>query len=147
MIELLCYNWRFANFWLEIRSPWPNLPVKVSNRSITGYHLNTFTIRISLHFSSAQEFQMGNFQKYWSQNVGQDFIVLTFSYIISVDFSLLLNSWSLHMLSLALSGSPSKISCKDKVKSNSKYLIITLSWRSFKENLVNYHSRIQLFFA
>ena len=50
----------------------------MSNRSITGYHLNTFTIRISLHFSSAREFQMGNFQKYWSQNVGQDFIVLDF---------------------------------------------------------------------
>ena len=49
-----------------------------SNRSITGYHLNTFTIRISRHFSSAREFQMGNFQKYWSQNVGQDFIVLYF---------------------------------------------------------------------
>ena len=51
---------------------------KVSNRSITGYHLNTFTICISLRFSSAREFQMGNFQKYWSQNVGQDFIVLDF---------------------------------------------------------------------
>jgi hypothetical protein len=51
---------------------------KVSNRSITGYHLNTFTIRISRRFSSAREFQMGNFQKYWSQNVGQDFIVLDF---------------------------------------------------------------------
>ena len=49
---------------------------KVSNRSITGYHLNTFTICISRRFSSAREFQMGNFQKYWSQNVGQDFIVL-----------------------------------------------------------------------
>jgi hypothetical protein len=36
----------------------------------------TFTIRISQCFSSAQEFQMGNFQKYWSQNVGQDFLVL-----------------------------------------------------------------------
>ena len=59
-------------------SPWPNLPVKVSNRSITRYHLNTFTIRISRRFSSAREFQMGNFQKYWSQNVGQDFIVLDF---------------------------------------------------------------------
>ena len=54
------------------------LPVKVSNRSITGYHLNTFTIRISRRFSSARKFQMGNFQKYWSQNVGQDFIVLDF---------------------------------------------------------------------
>ena len=30
--------------------------------------------RISRLFSSAREFQMGNFQKYWSQNVGQDFI-------------------------------------------------------------------------
>ena len=38
----------------------------------------TFTIRISLCFSSAREFQMGNFQKYWSQNVGQDFIILYF---------------------------------------------------------------------
>ena len=47
-------------------------------QTITGYHLNTFTIRISLRFSSAREFQMGNFQKYWSQNVGQDFIVLDF---------------------------------------------------------------------
>ena len=50
----------------------------MSNRSITGYHLNTFTIRISRRFLSAQEFQMGNLQKYWSQNVGQDFIVLDF---------------------------------------------------------------------
>jgi len=50
----------------------------VSNRSITGYHLNTFTIHISRRFSSAREFQMGNFQKYWSQNVGQDFILLNF---------------------------------------------------------------------
>jgi hypothetical protein len=36
------------------------------------------TIRISRRFSSAREFQMGNFQKYCSQNVGQDFIVLDF---------------------------------------------------------------------
>ena len=50
----------------------------MSNRSITGYHLNTFTICYSRRFSSAREFQMGNFQKYWSQNVGQDFIVLDF---------------------------------------------------------------------
>ena len=50
----------------------------MSNRSITGYHLNTFTIRISRRFSSAREFQMENFQKYWSQNVGQDFIELDF---------------------------------------------------------------------
>jgi hypothetical protein len=40
--------------------------------------LNTFTIRISRRFSSTREFQMGNFQKYWSQNVGRDFIVLDF---------------------------------------------------------------------
>ena len=33
---------------------------------------------VSLHFSTAREFQMGNFQKYWSQNVGQDFIVVDF---------------------------------------------------------------------
>jgi hypothetical protein len=52
--------------------------LKVSNRSITGYHLNTFTIRISRRFSSAREFQMGNFQKYWSQNIGQDCIRTTF---------------------------------------------------------------------
>jgi hypothetical protein len=38
----------------------------------------TFTIRISRRFSSVREFQIGNFQKYWSQNVGQDFIVLDF---------------------------------------------------------------------
>jgi hypothetical protein len=67
------YNHQHLN-----QSPWPNLPVKVSNRSITEYHLNTFTIRISRRFSSVQEFQMGNFQKYWSQNVGQDFIVFDF---------------------------------------------------------------------
>ena len=48
------------------------------NRSITGYHLNTFTIRISQRFSSVRKFQMGNFQKYWLQNVGQDFIVFDF---------------------------------------------------------------------
>jgi hypothetical protein len=30
-----------------------------------------------INFKS-REFQMGNFQKYWSQNVGQDFIVLDF---------------------------------------------------------------------
>ena len=48
------------------------------NRSITGYHLNTFTIRIFQRFSSVRKFQMGNFQKYWLQNIGQDFIVLEF---------------------------------------------------------------------
>ena len=47
---------------------------QINNR----YHLNTFTTRISQRFSSAWEFQMGNFQKYWSQNVGQDFIVPDF---------------------------------------------------------------------
>jgi hypothetical protein len=48
----------------------------------------TFTIRISRRFSSAREFQMGNFQKYWSQIVGQDFIVLDFFHgrkILKVD--------------------------------------------------------------
>ena len=37
--------------------------------------------RISRRFSSAREFQMGNFQKYWSQNVDQDFIVLDFFHV------------------------------------------------------------------
>ena len=48
----------------------------------------TFTIRISLRFSSARKFQMGNFQKYLSQNVGQDFIVFDFFHrqkILKVD--------------------------------------------------------------
>jgi hypothetical protein len=48
----------------------------------------TFTIRISQRFSSAQEFQMGNFQTYWSQNVGQGFFVLDFFHgrkILKVD--------------------------------------------------------------
>ena len=49
--------------------------VKQINNRIS---LNTFTIRISLRFLSALEFQIGNFQKYWSQNVGQDFLVLYF---------------------------------------------------------------------
>jgi hypothetical protein len=40
-----------------------------------------FTIRISQRFPSAREFQMGNFQKYRSQNVGQDFIVLDFFHV------------------------------------------------------------------
>jgi hypothetical protein len=47
----------------------------VWDQSRSKYYLRT-KIRISQCFSSAQEFQMGNFQKYWSQNVGQDFIVL-----------------------------------------------------------------------
>ena len=50
--------------------------VKQINNRIS--FINTCTIRISRRFSSAREFQMGNFQKYWSQNVGQDFIVLDF---------------------------------------------------------------------
>ena len=48
----------------------------------------TFTIRISWRFSSAREFQMGNFQKYSSQSVGEDFIVLDFFHgrkILKVD--------------------------------------------------------------
>ena len=48
----------------------------------------TFTICISRSFSSAREFQMGNFQKYWSQNVGQNFFVLDFFHgqkILKVD--------------------------------------------------------------
>ena len=49
--------------------------VKQINNRISFKHLN---IRISRPFSSAREFQMGNFQKYWSQNVDQDFIVLDF---------------------------------------------------------------------
>jgi hypothetical protein len=63
----------------------PLMPRKTSyfdqTCKITWYHLNmtfTLTIRISRRFSSAWEFQMRNFQKYWSQNVGQDFIVLDF---------------------------------------------------------------------
>ena len=51
--------------------------VKQINNRISFKHLYHL-IRISLRFSSAREFQMGNFQKYWSQNVGQDFIVLDF---------------------------------------------------------------------
>jgi hypothetical protein len=52
--------------------------VKQINNRISLNMTFTFTIRISLRFSSAQEFQMGNFQKYWSQNVGQDFLYLIF---------------------------------------------------------------------
>ena len=52
--------------------------VKQINNQISLNMTFTFTIRISRRFSSAREFQMGNFQKYWSQNVGQDFIVLDF---------------------------------------------------------------------
>ena len=49
--------------------------VKQINNRISLNMTFTVTIRISRRFSSAQEFQMENFQKYWSQNVGQDFIV------------------------------------------------------------------------
>ena len=49
--------------------------VKQINNRISLNMTFTFTIRISRRFSSAQEFQMGNFQKYWLQNVGQDFFV------------------------------------------------------------------------
>ena len=62
--------------------------VKQINNRISLNMTFTFTIRISRHFSSAQEFQMGNFQKYWSQNVGQDFFVLCFFHgwkILKVD--------------------------------------------------------------
>jgi hypothetical protein len=52
--------------------------VKQINNQISLNMTFTFTIRISRRFSSAREFQMGNFQKYWSQNVGQDFIVFDF---------------------------------------------------------------------
>jgi hypothetical protein len=52
--------------------------VKQINNRISLNMTFTFTIRISRRFSSSRESQMGNFQKYWSQNVGQDFIVLDF---------------------------------------------------------------------
>jgi hypothetical protein len=62
--------------------------VKQINNRISLNMTFTFTIRISLCFSSAREFEMGNFQKYWSQNVSQDFIVLDFFHrrkILKVD--------------------------------------------------------------
>jgi hypothetical protein len=62
--------------------------VKQINNRISLNMTFTFTSLISLRFSSAREFQMGNFQKYWSQNVGQDFIVLDFFHgrkILKVD--------------------------------------------------------------
>jgi hypothetical protein len=62
--------------------------VKQINNRISLNMTFTFTIRISRCFSLAREFQMGNFQKYWSQNVGQDFIVLDFFHrrkILKVD--------------------------------------------------------------
>jgi hypothetical protein len=52
--------------------------VKQINNRISLNMTFTFTIHISRCFSSAREFQMEKFQKYWSQNVGQDFIVLDF---------------------------------------------------------------------
>ena len=62
--------------------------VKQINNQISLNMTFTFTIRISQPFSSAREFQMGNFQKYWLQNVGQDFLVLDFFHgrkILKVD--------------------------------------------------------------
>jgi hypothetical protein len=62
--------------------------VKQINNRISLNMTFTFTIRISQRFSAAREFQMGNFQKYWSQNVGQDLIVLDFFHgpkILKVD--------------------------------------------------------------
>ena len=62
--------------------------VKQINNRISLNMTFTFTIRISQRFSSAREFQMGNFEKYWSQNVGQDFIVPDFFHgqkILKVD--------------------------------------------------------------
>jgi hypothetical protein len=62
--------------------------VKQINNRISLNMTFTFTIHISPHFLSAREFQMENFQKYWSQNVGQDFIVLDFFHgrkILKVD--------------------------------------------------------------
>jgi hypothetical protein len=62
--------------------------VKQINNRISLNMTFIFTIRISQRFSSAREFQMGNFQKYWSHNVGQDFIVLDFFHgrkILKVD--------------------------------------------------------------
>ncbi len=49
--------------------------VKQINNRISFKHL--YHSYLSAFFIST-EFQMGNFQKYWSQNVGQDFIVLDF---------------------------------------------------------------------
>ena len=62
--------------------------VKQINNRISLNMTFTFTIHISQRFLSAPEFQMGNYQKYWSQNVGQDFIVLYFFHgrkILKVD--------------------------------------------------------------
>ena len=36
----------------------------------------------TLRYSSAREFQMGNFQKYWSQNVGQDFLFIVLDFFV-----------------------------------------------------------------
>jgi hypothetical protein len=62
--------------------------VKQINNRISLNMSFTFTIHISRHFSSVRGFQMGNFQKYWLQNVSQDFIVLNFFHgrkILKVD--------------------------------------------------------------
>jgi hypothetical protein len=61
--------------------------VKQINNRISLNMTFTFTIRISQRFSSAREFQMGNFQKILIK-FGQDFIVLDFfhrSKILKVD--------------------------------------------------------------
>jgi hypothetical protein len=74
----------FSRFWTQFSCK----GVKQINNRISLNMTFTFTIHISLRFSSALEFQMGNFQKYWSQNVGQDFIVLDFFHgrkILKVD--------------------------------------------------------------
>ena len=62
--------------------------VKQINNWISLNMTFTFTIHISRRFLSAREFQMWNFQKYWSQNVGQDIIVHDFFHglkILKVD--------------------------------------------------------------
>jgi hypothetical protein len=78
LIKCAMNSSRIELLWLVWDQSWSKYYLSSRMRSITGYHLKTFTIRISRCFSSAREFQMGNFQKYWSQNVGQDFIVLDF---------------------------------------------------------------------
>ena len=50
----------------------------MSNRSITGYHLNTFTIRISRRFPQHGSSKWGISRNIDRKNVGQDFIVLDF---------------------------------------------------------------------
>jgi hypothetical protein len=50
--------------------------VKQINNQISLNMTFTFTICICQCFSSARQFQIGNFHKCWSQNVGQDFFVI-----------------------------------------------------------------------